>query len=380
MNSGICTANTAKRLRRGAACARLLLFGTGAVVLMLLPLVRLAAAAGALLPVPISTMPSNGDVNPYGVVLVAGTPGGKLMFADNLISNFNNSGNVMGTGRTIVDIRGGAQISPPFYTAPPAFKGLSLAFAQLGDLFLIGNVPVTGMTAGPGALTVLNSSGTVLTRLADAKKAFIDGPWGLAINSESSTAAQLFVSNLINGTVWRLDVAVGGMTGVTLTSETQVGAGYSFSVMFPTSANGPAGLAYDSAHDILYVASEVDNEIFAIAHAAHITANQGSQGTVVYKDDMHLHGPTGLVLFTGNGHLLTANDDGVNPDTAQPSEIVEFIPGAPTGTFVTQLSIDPANGGAFGIGLQTQGTDLLRHRLGYVDDNIPAFSVLSLYF
>jgi hypothetical protein len=76
MNSGICEAYTAKGLRRGAACTRLLLFGTGAVVLMLLPLVRLAAAAGALLPVPISTMPSNGDVNPYGVVLVAGTRGG----------------------------------------------------------------------------------------------------------------------------------------------------------------------------------------------------------------------------------------------------------------------------------------------------------------
>ena len=245
MNSGICEAYTAKGLRRGAACTRLLLFGTGAVVLMLLPLVRLAAAAGALLPVPIFTMPSNGDGNPYGVVLVAGTPGGKLAFADNLISNFNNSGNVMGTGTTIVDIRGGAQRVPPFYTAPPLFKGLSLAFAQLGDLFLIGNVPVTGMVAGPGALTVLNSSGTVLNRLADPKKAFIDGPWGLAINSESSTAAQLFVSNLLNGTVWRLDVLVGGMTGVMLSSETRVGAGYLTAVSFPASGNGPAGLAYD---------------------------------------------------------------------------------------------------------------------------------------
>ena len=86
------------------------------------------------------------------------------------------------------------------------------------------------------------------------------------------------------------------------------------------------------------------------------------------------------MLFTGNGHLLTANDDGVNVDATQPSEIVEFIPAAPTGTFITQLSIDPVNGGAFGIGLQTLGTDGLRHRLGYVDDNIPAFSVLSLYF
>jgi hypothetical protein len=380
MSSGTLAGLTAKVLRKAAGHTRLLLLGLATVALMLLPSIPVASAASALLPVPISTVPSNGDVNPYGVVLVAGNPGGKLLFADNLISNFNNSGNVMGTGRTIVDIRTGAQISPPFYTAPPAFKGLDLAFAQLGNLFLIGNVPVNGSSAGPGALTVLNSFGTVLTRLADPKAAFIDGPWGLAVNSVSSTMAQLFVSNLLNGTVWRLDVTVGGMTGITLTSETRVGAGYLTAVSFPASANGPAGLAYDSAHDILYVASEVDNEIFAIAHAGHITANQTSPGTVVYRDAAHLHGPTGLVLFTGNGHLLTANDDGVNVDPAQPSEIVEFVPAAPNGTFVTQYSVDPANGGAFGLAIQTLGVNNLRHRLGYVDDNIPAFAVLSLYF
>ena len=112
--------------------------------------------------------------------------------------------------------------------------------------------------------------------------------------------------------MWRLDVTVGGMTGVTLTSETRVGEGYTSVVDFPSSANGPAGLAFDSAHDILYVASEQDNEIFAIDDASTITTNQTSPGTVVYKDDTHLHGPTGLVFVAGNGHLLTANDDGVN--------------------------------------------------------------------
>jgi len=347
---------------------------------MLLPVVDVAtAASGPLLPVPFSTVPSNGDLNPYGVVLVTGNPGGRIKFADNLISNFNNSGNVMGTGRTIVDIRNGVQLAPPFYTAMPAFKGLSLAFAQLGNLFLIGNVPVNGSSAGPGALTVLNSFGTILTRLADPRKAFIDGPWGLAINVLSGRTVQLFVSNLLNGTVWRLDATGGGSTGVTLTSETRIGAGYLTAVMFPASANGPAGLAYDRTHDILYVASEVDNEIFAIANAGHISSNRNSPGTVVYRDNAHLHGPTGLLLLS-TGHLLTANDDGINVDAAEPSEIVEFIPGSPNGRFVTQYSVDPANGGAFGIGLQTTGVQNLRTRLGYVDDNTATFSVLSLYF
>jgi hypothetical protein len=100
---------------------------------------------------------------------------------------------------------------------------------------------------------------------------------------------------------------------------------------------------------------------------------------VVYRDNTHLHGPTGLLLLS-TGHLLTANDDGVNVDPAQPSEIIEFIPGSPNGRFVTQLSIDPANGGAFGIGLQTMGVQNLRTHLDYVDDNTATFSVLSLYF
>jgi hypothetical protein len=363
----------------------LLLFGVSMATLMMFPSFRAAAATlGALLPVPTSTMPSNGDNNPYGIVIVNGSPGGLLKNADNLVSNFNatiDGTSVMGTGTTIVDIRNGVQESPPFYTAPATFKGVDLAFGQLGTLFIIGNVPVSGTKAGAGALTVLNSSGTVLTRLADPKDNFIDGPWGLAINSISSTSAQLFVSNLINGTVWRLDVTVGGMTGISApTSETRVGAGYSKAVDFPSSANGPAGLAFDSAHDILYVASEQDNKIFEIKDASTITTNQSTPGIVVYADEDHLHGPTGLIYISQNGHLLTANDDGINMNSAEPSEIVEFVPEAPTGEFVTQYSVDPLNGGSFGVARLVGGTDNLRSILGYVDDNTVTYSFLSLYF
>jgi hypothetical protein len=91
---------------------------------------------------------------------------------------------------------------------------------------------------------------------------------------------------------------------------------------------------------------------------------------VVYKDATPLHGPTGLLLLP-SGNLLTANDDGVNVDPVQPSEIVEFTAGAPTGTFVTQLSIDPANGGAFGIALAINGT---QNQLAWVDDNTVTLS------
>ena len=96
---------------------------------------------------------------------------------------------------------------------------------------------------------------------------------------------------------------------------------------------------------------------------------------MVYNDDLHRHGPTGLLLLS-NGDLLTAKDDGVNVNPAEPSELVEFTPGAPTGSFVTQLSIDPATGGAFGIALAREGDQTL---LAYVDDNMATLSVLSLF-
>src|SRR5690348_1527808 len=50
-----------------------------------------------------STVPPNGDVNPYGVAIVPKTTG-KLVKGHVLVSNFNNSSNLQGTGTTIVDI------------------------------------------------------------------------------------------------------------------------------------------------------------------------------------------------------------------------------------------------------------------------------------
>ena len=50
-----------------------------------------------------STVPGNGDVNPYGVAVVRRSQG-RLHRGDVLVSNFNNKANLQGTGRTIVEI------------------------------------------------------------------------------------------------------------------------------------------------------------------------------------------------------------------------------------------------------------------------------------
>jgi hypothetical protein len=57
-----------------------------------------------------STIPVNGDVNPYGVALVPRTTG-KLVEGQFLVSNFNNNTNQQGTGTTIVEISPGGSLS-----------------------------------------------------------------------------------------------------------------------------------------------------------------------------------------------------------------------------------------------------------------------------
>lgn len=51
-----------------------------------------------------STIPPNGDLNPYGIAFVpTGFPtGGPLKQGDVLVSNFNNSNNQQGAGTTII--------------------------------------------------------------------------------------------------------------------------------------------------------------------------------------------------------------------------------------------------------------------------------------
>jgi hypothetical protein len=73
-----------------------------------------------------------------------------------------------------------------------------------------------------------------------------------------------------------------------------------------------------------------------------------------------------------NGHLLVSNNDAINSDPNQPSEIVEFTI---TGQFVKQISMDPNQGGSFGLNVQTSG---LTARFAAVDDNQNDLNVWTL--
>ncbi len=319
-------------------------------------------------PATVSTIPPNGDINPHGVAFVPDvlSQASFLHGDDLLVSNFNDVNNLQGKGTTIIRIDGNGKQSVFFQSAGNR-SGLSAALGMLHDGTVIaGNLPTadgTSATAGPGALQIISPFGVLQSVIAD--QTIVNGPWGLAFN-EDNAGAHVFITNVLNGTVTRLLLQrVGG--SLTLAKSTVIASGLTHRGDPAALELGPSGLLYDAANDILYMASSTDNAIYKIANASTVDTNQALVLPVV-QDAVHLHGPLDLG-FTPTGHLLVADSDGSNVDPNQPSEIVEYTR---DGTFVAQFSLDPNNGGAFGLAIQHIGRF---SRLATVDDNASTVTI-----
>jgi len=296
----------------------------------------------------VSTIPATGDSNPYGVAFVPeGFPsGGPLEPGDVLVSNFNGGQGFQGTGTTIMQIKQNGAPASVFFQGSPGL-GLTTALGVLEQGFvLVGSVPTTDGacdTITAGALLIIDRFGNLVTTLTD--DVLLNGPWDLTVH-EKKGGAQVFVSNVLGGTVTRLDIQIPHGGSPEIESETQIASGYSTACNQAAVVVGPTGLAFDSRRDILYVASTDDNTIFAIHHASEARHDDGT-GRLVYQDGAHLHGPLALALAP-NGHLLTANGDAVFADPNHFSEIVEFTR---EGHFVSEFQVDPVVGSAFGLAI-----------------------------
>jgi len=336
------------------------------VATLMLPLAAQTAVAGPVVPLQVSTSPSNnGDLNPYGLINVPpGFPAGSIRKGQLLVSNFNDSNNVQGKGTTIIAVDPDSGNTSLFFAGTPGTPlGFSnaLTVAAAGFVFA-GSVPTSdpkGTVPEPGALLVIDNQGHLVNQLSQSDK--INGPWGMAINDQGDHA-QLFVSNVLEGTITRIEVAFQGGNFSVVGSLT-IAQGYHFGLDPTAVVVGPAGLVYDGDSDTLYVASELDNEIFALQNAGRTTSDLGT-GDVIFSDSTHLRGPLGLISAT-NGHLITANADPstVTSSSAGPSEIVEFTK---QGQFVRTFSIDSASGSAFAL------NELFRRgsiQFSYVDDS-----------
>jgi hypothetical protein len=376
--------------KRSRSLGRIACYGLFGLAVTLLPMTQALADAddmGPFVPLQVSTVPANGDQNPYGVAFVP--PGfsarGPLQPGDVLVSNFNNAGtpptgNLQGTGTTIVRVTPAGQVSLFFNgnpnNKPPPTLGLTTALGVLKRGFvLVGNVPTADGTFGTlqsGSLLVLDHNGNRIATLTQ----LLNSPWDLTIQ-DGFYWARVFVSNVRSGTVTRLDLDV-DPGGVVVKQATQIASGYTSHSDPAALIVGPTGLAYDANADVLFVASTADNEIFAVPHAGTATHSNG-RGTVIYQDNAHLRGPLALA-FAPNGDLLTSNGDA--PTVSAPtgpstqtlnSEIVEFTK---SGKFIAEFSIDSALGAAFGIATAGAGEDSTR--LAAVDDATNEVTVFRL--
>ena len=142
-----------------------------------------------------STSPANGDLNPYGVAFVPpGFPsGGPLAPGDILVSNFNNSNNVQGTGTTIIKLTPNGLVAPAG-NAVTFFQGTGLGLTTaLGVLkrgfVLVGNVPTSNGVIQTGSLLVIDHTGKQIASLTNQ----LNDPWDLTLVDDLDHAT-VFVS------------------------------------------------------------------------------------------------------------------------------------------------------------------------------------------
>jgi hypothetical protein len=312
-----------------------------------------------------STVPANGDVNPYGVAVVPASAG-LLTQGDILVSNFNDKANVQGTGTTLVEVSPAgdttlfANISAlPAGQACPGGIGLTTALAILpGGWVVVGSLPTSRGGALPGlnpagCLIVLNDQGTVTETITNSD---IVGPWDLAVRSDASSA-ELFVSNALGGnvtthdgvpvtgncTVVRLDLALSAAAPPALTGTTVIGTDFPWAANKAALVLAPTGLAL-AADGTLYVDDTLTNSVSAISQALTRTSSVTAAATTVTTGGA-LNAPLGMTLAP-NGDLVVVNGNNGNA--------VEITPAGRQLT--TKTLIKNGAGDLFGI-IMTQGGD-----------------------
>ena len=352
---------------RAARAGEKLLLCVSAAAFLVVSVGR-AAWALPILPLQVSTNPGNGDQNPYGLLYVPpGFPDSTIQPGNILVSNFNDKANNQGQGTTITVIH---QDRTKALFAKVPTPGLTAAMGILRAGFvLIGSITVPIPSNFPGAvggpIRVLDSNGKLVTTITSTL--FLNGPWEMAVDDDI-TSAKVWVSNVLAGTVIRINLSLTPTFHVDSITKVAVGYGHINTNMNPLV--GPSGLAYSEQRHTLYVTDALKSRVYAVANADTITTPV-ILGTPVYSDPIHLHGPLGLALAP-NGDLISAQADNFNVNPALPSEIVEFTPNAattPAGQFVAQYSIDSMNGGAFNIALNQSADPFVPLGFAYVDDN-----------
>jgi hypothetical protein len=326
-----------------------------------------------------STMPANGDINPYGVFRVPQSSG-KLVEGHILVSNFNNSANQQGTGTTIVEVapNGTVQLFAQIDAGSlpgqcPGGVGLTTALVVLkAGWVIVGSLPTadgTSATAKAGCLLVLNNQGNVVETFSGGN---VNGPWDMTVLDGGDLAA-LFFTNVLNGTVARSPHVVHEGTVVRMTlsvdesampkmlSSTVIGSQFPQRTDPAALVIGPTGVVFSAETNTLYVADSLGNRITAISNALFRQRSDGPGRTLSNKGS--LNDPLGMTQAP-NGNLIAANGNDGN--------LVEITPsGRQVATkLVDNTGSPPGAGTLFGLVAVTG-------KVYFVDDGSNTLNVLQ---
>jgi hypothetical protein len=331
-----------------------------------------------------STVPDNGDQNPYALV-VAPVSAGKIQAGDVLVDNFNNLSNLQGLGTTIVDVNPATRQTALFAKLPrqlpqcPGGVGLSTAMAMLkSGWVIVGSTPSndgTTRTKGSGCLLVLDANGQLVDTWSGPD---INGPWGNMAVADNGSTASLFISMagfdvpgpqvrdpetgypviIAKATVLRIDLAIAPGKPPVIKARTVVADGFGQRADRDVFLIGPTGLAL-APDNTLYVSDALANRIVAIPDAVSRTSSAGT-GREVTKGGLLLR-PLALVMLP-NGHLLACN--------ARNGQVVELDPATGKQIYAqwvdtNQAQSPPGNGDLFGIALKPDGKGFY-----YVEDDM----------
>lgn len=321
-----------------------------------------------------STVPHNGDVNPYAVI-VAPVSAGKIQKGDVLVDNFNSLSNLQGTGVTIVNYNPTTKKITTFAQLPqglpqcPGGIGLSTAMTMLNTGWVIvGSAPSTDgttRTLGAGCLLVLDPNGELVATWAGPN---INAPWGNMATIDNGTTASVFVSmsgfdvpgpevqdpetgfpvTIKKATVLRIDLSIPEGKPPVITRETVIADGLGQRADKSVFLIGPTGLTL-GAGGTLYASDALGNQIIAIDDAATRTTSVGT-GRTVSKDGL-LRRPLAMVMAP-NGNLLVIN--------AKNGQVVEINPVTGEQLGARWINANPAqfppgNGNLFGLAIKPEG-------------------------
>jgi hypothetical protein len=325
-----------------------------------------------------STVPSNGDVNPYGVAVVPTTTG-KLVKGDVLVSNFNDKANVQGTGTTIVEVSPSGSMSAfaqlaalPHSLSCPGGIGLGTALAVLpGGWVVVGSIPTGGAGSLPnvnpaGCLVVLSSAGAPVETLSNQN---INGPWDMT-EVPTKSGADLFVSNALsrpaglkvtpqsgNCSVVRVNLALPAGKPPVMTSTTEVASGLFWKGYKATFVLAPTGLVLGH-NGTLYVAETPKNHITAIPNAMTRT-KPVKDGSSTLTSGGALNAPLGMALAPNGDLIVTNGNDGNAVEVSLQGKQV-----------ATRELVKNGAGALFGVTLAPGGQEMY-----FVDDGTNALEV-----